>query len=122
MGQRGPEGRVTGRLVGKLPRPRVRILVADRLGEMTLDRKMAQQRGLPRLNLNGSAQRVEIAPLPPGRVDRFADQVLRIRAGPRLELLEAPGVDLRHVEVALLVGADAVHAPQRAWEVGHRSP
>src|SRR4029077_18928638 len=54
--------------------------------------------------------------------DGFADQIRSVRAGPRPELLEAPGVDLRDVEVAFLVRAHAVHAPKRAGEISHGSP
>ncbi len=49
--------------------------------------------------------------LPPGRINRLADEHRRICAGTRLELLESPGIDLGDVEVAFLVGRHAVHAP-----------
>src|SRR5687767_9391694 len=58
----------------------------------------------------------------PGRVDRLADQSHRIRARARAELLEPPGVHLGDVEVPFLVGAYAVHAPERAGEIANGSP
>src|SRR5688572_19364194 len=67
-------------------------------------------------------QRLAEEPLLPGRVDGLSDQVRRVRAGPRPELLEAPGVDLCDVKVAFLVSAHTVHAPERAGEISHGSP
>ena len=58
----------------------------------------------------------------PGRVHRPADQVIRVGTGSGAELLIAPGINFGHIQVAFLVRADAVHAPQCAREVGHRSP
>jgi hypothetical protein len=58
----------------------------------------------------------------PGRVHRLANQVFRVRTGPGAELLKTPCVDFSDVQVAFLVGADAVHAPERAGKVGHGSP
>src|SRR4030095_11962573 len=58
----------------------------------------------------------------PRRVDRLAYQVSGVCAGPRAEFLEPPRVDLCNIEIALLVGAHAVHTPQRAGEIGHGSP
>src|SRR6202163_3252842 len=58
----------------------------------------------------------------PGGVDRLADQRRRSGAGARTELLEAPGVDLRDVEVPFLIRAHAVHAPERAREIADGPP
>ncbi len=58
----------------------------------------------------------------PGRVHRPADQVIRVGTGSGAELLIAPGINLGDIQVAFLVRADAVHAPQCTREVGHRSP
>src|SRR6266550_8012826 len=57
----------------------------------------------------------------PDRLDRLGDKVGRIRARPRLELLHAPAVHCCNVEVAVLVAAHSVHAPQAAGEVAHRA-
>src|SRR5258706_16304479 len=43
-------------------------------------------------------------------------------AGARTELLEAPGVNLGDIDIPRLVGADAVHAPQRPREIAYGSP
>ena len=40
----------------------------------------------------------------------------------RTKLLEAPGVNFGDVEVPFLVGAYAVHTPQRAREIANRPP
>src|SRR5882672_10823323 len=58
----------------------------------------------------------------PSRVDRLADQGRRIGAGARTEFLEASGVDLGDVEVPFLIGAHAVHAPERAREIADGPP
>src|SRR5215467_12080646 len=58
----------------------------------------------------------------PCRIDRFADQRRRIGAGARPELLEAAGIDFSNVDVSFLVRAHAMHAPERAWKIGDRSP
>src|SRR3954470_19386001 len=43
-------------------------------------------------------------------------------AGARTEFLKATGVNLGDVDISLLVGADAVHPPQRARKIADRSP
>ena len=54
--------------------------------------------------------------------DRLAHEIVRIRALLRPELLHAPAVHFGDVEVALLIDAHAVHAPQRAGEHAERAP
>src|SRR6185312_6645182 len=58
----------------------------------------------------------------PHSFDRFAHEVVRIRALLRTELLHATAVHLGDVEVALLIDAHSVYAPQRAGEHAERAP
>ena len=58
----------------------------------------------------------------PRRIDRFPHEIRRVRARTRAELLKASRVDFRHVEVAFLVRADAVDAPERSRKIAHRAP
>src|SRR5262249_5345689 len=58
----------------------------------------------------------------PSRVEGLADQRCRIGTGPRTEFLETSGIDLRDIEVALLVGGNAMHAPKCAREIAKRAP
>src|SRR4030095_13183767 len=63
-----------------------------------------------------------IPELLPGRVNRLADQRRLIRAGPRSKFLEPARVNFRDIEVAFLVRAHAVDAPERARKIRHGSP
>src|SRR5437762_2511162 len=58
----------------------------------------------------------------PGDSQRLAEQVVRIDALTRMELLRAALVDLGDVEVAFRVRAEVVHAPEAAREVAPRAP
>ena len=53
---------------------------------------------------------------------RLADQELGVRAGARGELLGAAVIDFGHVEVAFLIDAEAVHAPEAAGEIAPGAP
>src|SRR5262245_48536763 len=65
---------------------------------------------------------ITLVPSLPCRVDRFPNQVGRIRAGTRTEFLESSRVNLGDIEIAFLIGAHAVHTPERAREIRDRSP
>src|SRR5438309_233441 len=58
----------------------------------------------------------------PGRVNRFADQERRIRAGLGPVFLHAPVVHLGHIEIAVLVHARSMHSPHGARSVAPRAP
>src|SRR5437762_2778039 len=58
----------------------------------------------------------------PRRSDRLSDQECGIRSGTRPVFLGAAVVDLCDIEVALLIGAHAVHAPHTAGEITPRAP
>src|SRR5437870_997235 len=62
------------------------------------------------------------ADLLPGLAKRLADEERRVRAGARLELLRAALIDFGHIEVALLIDAEVVHAPEPSGEVAPRAP
>ena len=55
--------------------------------------------------------------LSPRRVHGLADQERRIRALTRPEFLHPSAVDLRNVEVPLLIDAEAVDAPEAARKI-----
>src|SRR5215471_10067878 len=63
-----------------------------------------------------------IVVLPPGRIDRLADECGGIGARPRLEFLETPGIDLCDVKIAFLIRGHAMHAPERSREIADRAP
>ena len=53
----------------------------------------------------------------PRRVDGLAYQERRIRARPRAEFLHAAAVDFCCIEVAFLIDAETVDAPESAGEI-----
>src|SRR6186713_2893899 len=58
----------------------------------------------------------------PNPRNRLAHEIVGIRALLRPELLHAAAVHFGDVEVALLIDAHSVHAPQCAWEHAERAP
>src|SRR5512141_2522567 len=61
-------------------------------------------------------------PLSPGRVNRLADQLRRIRTRLRAKLLHPAAIDFGRIEVAFLIHAEAVYAPEAAREVAPDAP
>src|SRR5579862_8057653 len=53
----------------------------------------------------------------PRGVNWLADYELRIDSGPRTEFLNAPVVHFGDIKVSILIGAEAVHAPEAAGEI-----
>ena len=58
----------------------------------------------------------------PARIDLLAEQERRIRAGPRRELLRAAAVHRRGIDVAFLIHAHPVNAPEGAGEITPHAP
>ena len=56
------------------------------------------------------------------RVDLLTEEDRRIRAGPRRELLRAAAVHRRGIDVALLIHAHPVDAPEGAGEITPHAP
>src|SRR5215472_18941429 len=58
----------------------------------------------------------------PSGIHRFADQKRRVRSRPRPEFLYAPAIHLGDVEVAFLIDAESVHAPEASREIAPHAP
>src|SRR5215472_10793355 len=75
--------------------------------------------GCWRFELNGSCSNRHLLPR---RIHRLAHQLLRIRPRLRPEFLYPPAVDFRDIEIAFLIDAEAVYAPEAAGEVAPDAP
>src|SRR6266849_2604532 len=58
----------------------------------------------------------------PLRVEWFANQKSRVRAGARAELLCATTINFRDVKIAFLIDAHAMDAPEASGEIAPCSP
>src|SRR5579871_5188025 len=55
-------------------------------------------------------------------INRFADDISRIRSRSRNELLRAAIVDFGRVEIPVLIDAESVHSPESAGKVSPSAP